>query len=83
VLAGTGVKMAVPIDLDGELELGAVEVEDVGAYAVLPAKSIAQESAIAQLEPQALFGEGLSRRRRWRVSLSQDRLKIWVIERSF
>jgi hypothetical protein len=58
VLAGTGLNMAVPIDLNGELELEAVEVEHVGAYAVLPAKTIVQESAIAQHEPQALFGEG-------------------------
>jgi hypothetical protein len=50
--------MTVSIDLYGELELGAVKVEHVGAYAVLPAKSVAQESAIAELEPQALFGEG-------------------------
>jgi hypothetical protein len=43
--------MAVPIDLDGELELGTVEVQHVGTYAVLPAKSIAHELAIAQPEP--------------------------------
>lgn len=43
--------MTLPVDLDGQPELGAVEIEHVAADAVLPAKSVAKELPVTEPEP--------------------------------
>jgi len=49
------VERATPIDLDDQGCLRAIEVHDIGAYRVLPAKFGALQSAIAQMKPEEVF----------------------------
>ena len=52
-----GMTMALPIDLNGQSEFMAEEVENVGADGMLPAESQTGQATPSQRSPKQPFGE--------------------------
>jgi hypothetical protein len=58
VFVGTALKVAVPIELDSQLDLRREKIQHKGPNAVLPAKLASQELAALEPRPQHHVGIG-------------------------